>query len=131
MITREQARAMRALIEQASESLTDEQAVEAPQMFPAWRVGVAYAIGDRRQRGGILYTCLQAHTSQSDWEPADTPALWKVTTPEGTIPEWVQPTGAHDAYARGDRVRHAGHVWESTIDANVYEPGVYGWEVVE
>lgn len=131
MITREQARAMRALIEQASESLTDEQAVEAPQMFPAWRVGVAYDIGDRRQHGGTLYTCVQAHTSQSDWTPDATPALWKVTTPEGTIPDWVQPTGAHDAYSKGDRVRHAGSVWESTVDANVWEPSVYGWVVVE
>lgn len=131
MITREQARAMRALIEQASAGLTDEQAVEAPQMFPAWRVGESYAVGDRRQRGGTLYTCVQAHTSQADWEPADTPALWKVTTPEGTIPEWVQPTGAHDAYAKGDRVRHAGHVWESTIDANVWEPPTNWTEVVE
>lgn len=131
MITREQARAMRALIEQASESLTDEQAVEAPQMFPAWRVGIAYAIGDRRQHDGTLYTCLQAHTSQADWEPQLTPALWKVTTPEGTIPDWVQPTGAHDAYAKGDRVRHLGKVWESEVDANVWEPSVYGWVVVE
>lgn len=131
MITREQARAMRALIEQASESLTDEQAVEAPQMFPAWRVGIAYAIGDRRQHVGTLYTCLQAHTSQSDWTPDATPALWKVTTPEGTIPDWVQPTGAHDAYAKGDKVRHLGKVWESEVDANVWEPSVYGWVVVE
>lgn len=131
MITREQARAMRALIEQASESLTDEQGVKAPQMFPAWRVGIAYAIGDRRQHGGTLYTCVQAHTSQSDWTPDATPALWKVTTPEGTIPDWVQPTGAHDAYAKGDRVRHLGKVWESEVDANVWEPSVYGWVVVE
>lgn len=131
MITREQARAMRALIERASSGLTDTEGISAPQMFPAWRVGESYAIGDRRQRHGILYTCVQAHTSQADWEPADTPALWKVTTPEGTIPEWVQPTGAHDAYAKGDKVRHNGIVWESTIDANTYEPGVYGWEVAE
>lgn len=130
MITREQARAMRALIEQASADLTDEQGVAAPQMFPAWRTNTAYAVGDRRQRGGILYTCVQAHTSQADWEPADTPALWKVTTPEGTIPDWVQPTGAHDAYAKGDKVRHNGSVWESTVDANVWEPPTF-WEVVE
>lgn len=131
MITREQARAMRALIEQASESLTDEQAVEAPQMFPKWRTDTSYSVGDRRQHQDVLYTCVQAHTSQSDWTPDATPALWKVTTPEGTIPDWVQPTGAHDAYAKGDRVRHLGKVWESEVDANVWEPSVYGWVVVE
>lgn len=130
MITVSQARAMRVLIEQASESLTDEQAVEAPQMFPAWRTDVPYSVGDRRQHQGVLYTCRQAHTSQSDWPPDATPALWKVTTPEGTIPKWVQPTGAHDAYNTGDRVTHNGKTWESTVDSNVWEPGVYGWEVV-
>lgn len=129
MITREQARAMRALIERASADLTDEEAITVPQMFPTWRTGVPYAIGDRRQHGDVLYTCIQAHTSQADWEPNLTPALWKVTTPEGTIPEWMQPTGAHDAYAKGDKVRHNGSVWESTIDANVWEPPTNWTEV--
>lgn len=48
-------------------------------------------------------------------------------TGAGTIPEWVQPTGATDAYNKGNRVKHAGKVWASLVDANVWEPGVYGW----
>lgn len=46
------------------------------------------------------------------------------------IPEWVQPTGAHDAYNKGDRVRYAGKVYESLIDGNVWSPDVYpaGWK---
>lgn len=43
--------------------------------------------------------------------------------------EWVQPTGAHDAYALGAVVSHNGKVWVSTVDSNVWEPGGYGWEV--
>ena len=46
------------------------------------------------------------------------------------VAEWVQPTGAQDAYDVGDRVSHNGMVWECTSPSNVYEPGVYGWVVV-
>lgn len=59
-------------------------------------------------------------------------------TPEPTpepedIPEWVQPTGAHDAYQTGDKVRYNGVVYESLIDGNVWSPEAYpqGWRVVE
>ena len=45
-----------------------------------------------------------------------------------TPAEWVQPTGAHDAYNTGDRVTYDGEVWICTVDNNVYAPGVYGWE---
>ena len=41
--------------------------------------------------------------------------------------EWVQPTGAHDAYQKRDKVLHKGKEWISLIDANVWEPGVSGW----
>ena len=45
--------------------------------------------------------------------------------------EWVQPTGAHDAYALGVVAAHMGKTWESTIENNVWEPGVYGWKEVQ
>lgn len=49
-----------------------------------------------------------------------------------TYPEWVQPTGAHDAYNIGDRVMYKGDAWESTINANVWSPEVYpaGWKKI-
>ena len=43
------------------------------------------------------------------------------------IPEWKQPIGSEDAYHVGDKVTHNGKTWESLIDNNVWEPGVYGW----
>ena len=48
------------------------------------------------------------------------------------VTEWKQPTGAHDAYAKGDRVTFGGKVWESVIDGNVWNPAVYpaGWKEV-
>lgn len=53
----------------------------------------------------------------------------------GEIPVWKQPTGAQDAYMIGDKVHFPdadGPVYISTVDNNVWQPGVYGWdEVIE
>lgn len=68
----------------------------------------------------------KAHTSQADWRSALTPALWVAVSVE-EWPEWVQPAGAHDAYAYGAKVTHNNSHWISEIETNVYEPGVYGW----
>ena len=126
MITKEKARVLRKLIEQAAAALNDEEALEGLELFPLWKSGQAYAVNDRVQHEDVLYKCVQAHTSQDDWTPDVTPALWtKVSTEEW--PEWVQPTGAQDAYAKDDKVSHNEKHWTSDIDANVWEPGVYGW----
>ena len=50
--------------------------------------------------------------------------------PSEEYPEWVQPTGAHDAYAQGAKVSHNGKKWTSNVENNVWEPGVYGWTEV-
>lgn len=111
-----------AILDEVLPMLTDEQAEQVPQAFPEWETGTAYAVGDRRRYDAKLYRCVQFHISQAGWEPDVTPALWVRTAPEGEIPEWVQPTGAQDAYSIGDKVRHGGKVWESLVDANVWEP---------
>ena len=131
MITIATARRLRALIEKASASLSDGDALNAVELFPAWAAGVAYAANDRVRYNEKLYRVVQAHTSQADWTPDATPALFTEVAMPGEIPVWRQPTGAHDAYALGDKVRYPdedGNVWVSTIDGNVWEPGVYGWE---
>ena len=50
--------------------------------------------------------------------------------PSEDVPDWVQPTGAHDAYQKGDKVRYNGNVYESLIDGNVWSPDAYpaGWQ---
>ena len=126
---------LRTLIGSNSEKIvstfTDENALKVIELYPVWTVGIAVAKDSRYQYNGKLYKCVQAHTTQSDWQPDVTPALWvKVSLDEW--PEWVQPTGAHDAYAKGDKVTHSSKKWTSDVDANTWEPGVYGWtEVVE
>lgn len=128
-MTRGKAKLLRQLIEQLSATLDDETALTGVELFPAWAGGKAYATGDRVQYSGTLYKCVQAHTSQADWTPNATPALW-VAVSLDEYPAWVQPTGAHDAYAAGDKVSHNGKRWTSTVDSNTWEPGVYGWEEV-
>lgn len=128
MITREKARKLRARIEQASVSLPDTDALDAVELFPQWKTDHDYLVGDRVQDEGTLYKCLQAHTSQASWKPADAPSLWvRVDDPSIEWPEWVQPTGSTDAYAKGAKVSHNSKHWVSDVDNNVWEPSVYGW----
>lgn len=124
---RGKARKLREVIEQASASLPDETALEGVELFPAWEAGTDYEISVRVRYAGKLYRCEQSHTAQDGWEPPVTPALWTEVAKPGEIPEWKQPTGAQDAYNKGDQVRHADKIWTSDIDGNVWEPGVYGW----
>lgn len=110
-------------------SATDESALDAIDLYPAWKTGTAYAADERIRYGATLYRCVQAHTSQDDWTPDITPALWTVVSLD-EYPEWVQPTGAQDAYHIGDKVSHADKHWVSTVDSNVWMPSVYGWDEV-
>lgn len=128
-MTRSEAKAMRAQIERSVTDASDEEALTEVWMFPAWQTDTSYAANERIRYDDTLYRCVQAHTSQANWTPDATPALWTVVSLD-EWPEWVQPTGAQDAYMNGDRVRHTEKRWISTEDYNTWEPGVYGWEEV-
>ena len=132
MRPQERARQLRPVIERAAVSLPDEDALGAVELFPAWAADTEYTAQVRVRYEGKLYRCEQSHTSQAGWEPPEVPALWTEVAEPGTIPVWRQPTGAQDAYSQGDKVHYpdeAGAVYVSTVDANVWEPGVYGWEI--
>ena len=64
------------------------------------------------------------------WRRADEPAPEPQPEPQPEAQPWKQPTGGHDAYKKGDKVAHKGKTWVSTVDANVWEPGAYGWNEV-
>lgn len=126
----EQAEDLRAGTQALAAAAPDDVVLEQPYaLYDEWSGdGVAYEAGDVRQRGGLLYRCVQAHTSQATWTPEDAPSLWtRIADPAQEWPEWIQPTGAHNAYAKGAKVSHNGKRWVSDVDANVWEPGVYGW----
>lgn len=131
---------LRRAIQIFAASLDEETALEIASVYPAWAAGQAYAVGDYLTYGvnGVgdpqLYKAAQAHTSQADWTPDNTPALY---TPVGLTddgyPVWSQPTGAQDAYNTGDVVDYNGTLYRSLIDGNVWPPDAYpaGWEIYE
>lgn len=115
-----------------AQSLTDEQALSVQAIYPLWDGNnVNYKAGYKILYENILYKCLQAHTSQSDWTPTAASSLWtKVLIPDpAVIPEWEQPDSTN-GYAAGDKVTHNGVTYESLVDNNVWEPGVTGTELI-
>lgn len=114
------------------DTISTEDMLDLVDDFKAYSVGSFYIVGDIFSLDNQLYKVLQPHTSQEDWEPSSTPALYKPIAPPNVIAEWKQPTGAHDAYAIGDKVLFQGKVYESLINGNTWSPTVYpqGWKVI-
>lgn len=113
-------------------SLTDDEALLVPALYDEWSgEGVSYRAGRWLLRNGALYRVLQDHVSQADWAPEASPSLFArvLAGQSGEVGEWERP-GSENGYAEGARVTHNGHLWESTADDNVWEPGAVGapWE---
>lgn len=126
----EQAQSIRAGMQALARTAPDAVLLAQPMaMYDEWSAeSVEYVLDDIRQYNGLLYRCVQAHTSQATWTPEDAVSLWtRIADPAQEWPEWIQPTGAHNAYAQGAKVSHNGKHWISDVDANTWEPGVYGW----
>lgn len=122
---------IRILLQPSVEDLDDEVAEKVPSLFEPWKPDENVAAGVRRyyKGTGLVYECVIGHRTQDDWTPDVTPNLWKVVRME-EWPEWVQPAGAHDAYAKDAKVAHNGEHWMSDYDGNTWEPGVFGWRKV-
>ena len=97
---------LRTLIGSNSEKIvstfTDENAVKVIDLYPVWMVGISVAKDSRYQYNGKLYKCVQAHTTQADWTPNVTPALWTVidVAHAGTIDDPI-PASAGMEYTKG------------------------------
>lgn len=119
-----------------SANLTDEKAMEVADLYPEWAAMKAYPENEIVKYGvnadgeTQLYKVIQVHTSQADWTPDTAASLYKKIgfTDEG-VSIWTQPLGATDTYMKGDVVSFENQLWKSTVDNNVWQPGVYGWEV--
>ena len=125
--------------------LTPEELTELINLYDIWEAGKPVSVKDIMRRDGKLYEAIQAHTTQADWEPKNTPALWKEITPSETgggeeiVPDYVKPTGGHDAHSKGYKARflekdgYDGKVRESLIYNNVWDYKEYpqGWKLVE
>ena len=129
-MTRDECLYLRSLIEKAVQSLDDDTALTAPTLYPRWQPDRQYAQGVYLTYGtnGVgdpqLYKTAQAHTSQADWPPDKTPALYvAIGLNASGYPVWSQPTGVHDSYDKGDVVDRGGVLYESTINGNTTVPG--------
>lgn len=130
---------LRRVLQLFAGTLPETQAREVAAVYPRYEVGRAYQAGqyitDGEDGNGdpLLYRVAQAHTSQADWPPAETPALYTCLSldPDG-YPVWSPPTGAQDSYGIGDMVSHNGRIWRSKINGNTTEPGSDDrwWEIV-
>jgi len=124
---RDDAAAIAFVVLAESGQLDNATASEQAMLFAEWVPGISYAVGQLRRYGDGLYKCVQAHTSQTGWEPDAAASLWAITSnPAEEWPEWIQPTGAHDAYAKGAKVSHDGKHYISGVDGNAWEPGAVG-----
>ena len=121
-----------AQMREALAKLPDDTAVEITTMFETWEPDQWYDADLRLQYNDGLYRVVQPHTSQADWTPDKVPALYtRISDPSEEWPQWVQPTGAQDAYHIGDKVSDEGKHWISDVDNNVWRPGVFGWREAE
>lgn len=80
--TRSQAIAFRKKIENAADTMTDEQAVKSIELFTPWEPKIKAILDKRYQYGGFLWRCRQAHHTQAGWEPDVTPAMWTKVNPD-------------------------------------------------
>lgn len=117
-------------VKMAQEQQLDEVTInEYPDLFVEWGENWRGSAGSIVQDEGQLYRSIHDVTNAGqNTKPSDTPSMWtRIGNPLEEFPEWVQPLGAHDAYANGDKVTHNEKKWVSDVDSNVWEPGVYGW----
>lgn len=104
------------------DELSESELLDMIDLYESYQVDKLYKVDDIFNYEGQLYKVIQEHTSQEDWIPSELPALYLSMMPENVIPEWVQPTGGHDAYNTGDKVIYEGKVYESLIDGNAWSP---------
>lgn len=133
------AKQLRRALQLFTQTITDEsKMMELADIYPKWdgnsksyKANTIVSYGVNADGETQLYTVLQDHTSQSDWTPDSASSLFKkVGFTDTGVAIWTQPLGSTDAYMTGDIVEHNGSKWTSTVDNNVWEPGVYGWDVV-
>lgn len=111
-----------------AEALSDDEALKVPALYPEWSGNsVVYPAGMRVLYNGTLYRALETRTSTPTESPIDSPQNWVKVLPSSsgeTAPEWEN---GH-SYKQGDRVTRRGNIYESTMNSNIYEPGVFGSE---
>lgn len=73
----------------------DNTALRMLGFYPQWAASVDYTVGHKVRRDGKLWRALQAHTSQTGWEPENAASLWEQIneTHAGTIDDPIPYSG--------------------------------------
>lgn len=111
-------------IETAAAQQSDELALQSVELFPKWEAGISVTAGDRYQYNGVLYRVVQSHTTQSDWTPDITPALWTVVSLD-EWPEIPESIPAEAPWMKGDRGTWKGQHYICQMDNCVWNPDQY------
>ena len=127
-------------------NLTEQDIEDAKMLYKQWRWKdkdgnpIEYEENEKLVYKDVLYTVTQPHIAQETYTPDVAISLFGIFRPAGSIKEWVQPNGADGPnypYYFGEKVTHNEKTWQSTVannedgtPANVWEPGVYGWDEV-
>jgi hypothetical protein len=122
-----------ALLVELAGALPDELATQYANLYPELMGdGEAVTAGQRRRFQEELYKANVTLWDRPDQWPDAEPSLWTKITQSGGVEDWIQPTGAHDAYNTGDHVMFEGKHYVSLIDGNVWSPAAYpaGWSEV-
>lgn len=120
-MTRKEAEAYRTKIETAAESQNDAEALESIELFKKWEAGMDVTAGQRYQHIGKLWRVVQTHTTQADWEPQNTPALWTEVSLDAwpDIPENIPSTAP---WMAGDKGTWKGQHYICQLDNCVWNP---------
>ncbi len=123
-------------------NLSETEAMEIADLYEPWEAEKLYLVGKivkygvNKDNETQLYSVVQQHTSQNDWKPNITPALYKAIGFKDDVSIWTQPLSYDDAYLIGDIVSHNDVLWECEQGnangvhglRNTFEPGVWGWK---
>ena len=117
---------LRELIEKAVESLNDNEAVQAKQLYPKWEPNQTYTTGFKFQYNGDLYKCFMDHTSQSNWLPGvGTESLYTRIdeTHDGSLGDPI-PYNGNMALVNGLYYEQDGYIYQCIRDTvnPVYNP---------
>lgn len=133
-ITRAEALKLRAIIEQATASLDDKVASEAPTLYPRLKEkGALISAGTRINWNGVVKRAAVDLWDTAENNPDNATTLWEDILYREGIRIITETITAGTAFAAGERGWWNGILYESLIDANVWTPDIYpaGWEAIE
>lgn len=131
-MTREEALKLRGIIEQASASLPDSSASEAPELFPTMKLdGSLIKTGTRINWNGTIEKAKVDLWAMEINDPDHAPDLWAdIDYRDGIriIPESITTSLA---FSKGELGWWGDVIYRSNVDANVFTPAQYAdnWEI--